>query len=122
MKLYDFAFSTNCRKVRALAYELGIPLEFVSVDLPKGAQRTPAFLAVNPNGRVPVLVDGDLRLTESQAILAYLGEKTGRLWPSSAAGSAGSLPMRSTGGNGAASGAFTSLVTTSSPIASQARG
>ena len=42
MKLYDFAFSPNCRKVRALAYELGIPLEFVSVDLPKGAQRTPA--------------------------------------------------------------------------------
>lgn len=77
MKLYDFAFSPNCRKVRALAYELGLPLEFVSVDLPNGAQRTPAFLALNPNGRVPVLVDGDLVLWESTAILRYLAGKAG---------------------------------------------
>ena len=77
MKLYDFAFSPNCRKVRALAYELGIQLEFVSVDLPKGAQRAPAFLAINPNGRVPVLVDGDLVLWESIAILRYLATKAG---------------------------------------------
>jgi glutathione S-transferase len=78
MKLYDFAFSPNCRKVRALAYELGIPLDFVCVDLTKGAQRTPAFLAINPNGRVPVLVDGDLVLWESTAILRYLASKAGR--------------------------------------------
>jgi glutathione S-transferase len=77
MKLYDFAFSPNCRKVRALAYELGIQLEFVAVDLPKGGQRTPAFLAINPNGRVPVLVDGDLVLWESTAILGYLAGKVG---------------------------------------------
>jgi glutathione S-transferase len=77
MKLYDFAFSPNCRKVRALAYELGISLEFVPVDLPKGAQRAPAFLAINPNGRVPVLVDGDLVLWESNAILRYLAGKAG---------------------------------------------
>jgi glutathione S-transferase len=75
MKLYDFAFSPNCRKVRALAYELAIQLEFVTVDLPKGAQRTPEFLAINPNGRVPVLVDGDLVLWESTAILRYLAVK-----------------------------------------------
>ena len=48
MKLYDFAFSPNCRKVRALAYELGIQLEFAAVDLPKGAQRTPTFLRAGP--------------------------------------------------------------------------
>jgi glutathione S-transferase len=54
-------------------------------------QREPAFLALNPFGRVPVLVDGDLTLSESQAILAYLGEKTGRLWPDSAAGRAAAL-------------------------------
>jgi glutathione S-transferase len=77
MKLYDFAFSPNCRKVRALAYELGIELEFVSVDLPRGAQHTPAFLAINPNGRVPVLVEDDLVLWESTAILRYLAGKAG---------------------------------------------
>src|SRR5262249_27095991 len=77
MKLYDFAFSPNCRKVRALAYELGIQLEFVPVDLPKGAQHTPAFLAINPNGRVPVLVEGELVLWESTAIVRYLAAKTG---------------------------------------------
>ena len=59
MKLYDFPFSPNCRKVRAVAYELGIALEHVPVDLLKGESRTPAFLAMNPNGRVPVLEDGD---------------------------------------------------------------
>ncbi|MET0595987.1 MAG: glutathione S-transferase family protein [Polyangiaceae bacterium] len=77
MKLYDFAFSPNCRKVRAVAYELGIALESVHVDLLKGGSRTPAFLAVNPNGRVPVLVDDDFVLWESTAILRYLSAKKG---------------------------------------------
>jgi glutathione S-transferase len=72
MKLYDFAFSPNCRKVRAVAYELGVTLEHQHVDLPSGANRAPAFLARNPNGRVPVLVDGDLVLWESVAIMRYL--------------------------------------------------
>ena len=57
----------------------------------KGEQRELAFLAVNPAGRVPVLVDDGVTLTESQAILAYLGDKTGRLWPASAAGRAQAL-------------------------------
>jgi glutathione S-transferase len=60
VKLYDFPFSPNCRKVRAVAYELGITLEHEHVDLLTGASRTPAFLAKNPNGRVPTLEDGDL--------------------------------------------------------------
>lgn len=77
MKLYDFAFSPNSRKVRAVAYELGIPLDLVHVDLVRGAQRAPAFLAMNPNGRVPVLVDGDFVLWESTAILRYLSAKRG---------------------------------------------
>jgi glutathione S-transferase len=77
MKVYDFAFSPNCRKVRALAYELGIQVEFVPVDLPKGVQRRAAFLAINPNGRVPVLVEDDLVLWESTAILRYLATKGG---------------------------------------------
>src|SRR5688572_19644964 len=77
MKLYDFAFSPNCRKVRAVAYELGIALEPVHVDLVRGAQRQPDFLALNPNGRVPVLVDGDLVLWESTAIMRYLSASRG---------------------------------------------
>jgi glutathione S-transferase len=85
MKLYDFAFSPNSRKVRAVAYELGIPLDHHQVDLLKGGQHTPAFLALNPNGRVPVLVDGDFVLWESTAILRYLAAKRGgALVPTSA--------------------------------------
>ena len=72
MKLYDFPFSPNCRKVRAVAYELGIALAHVHVDLLTGGSRTPAYLARNPNGRVPVLEDGDLVLWESTAIIRYL--------------------------------------------------
>ena len=90
MKLYHFP-SPNPQKVTFALKELGLDCELVPVDLAKGEQREPAFRAVNPFGRVPVLVDGDLTLTESQAILAYLGEKTGRLWPTSAGGRADAL-------------------------------
>jgi glutathione S-transferase len=72
MKLYDHAWSPNCRKVRAVAYELGIELEHVEVDIFHGASRLPPFLAKNANGRVPVLEDGELLLWESNAIMAYL--------------------------------------------------
>jgi glutathione S-transferase len=72
VKLYDFPFSPNSRKVRAVAYELGIALETQRVDLLTGGQRAPEFLAKNPNGRVPVLEDGDLVLWESTAIIRYL--------------------------------------------------
>jgi glutathione S-transferase len=72
MKLYSLAFSPNCQKVLACARELGITLEVVPVDVFKGESRTPAYLAKNPNGKVPVLEDGDLVLWESNAILAYL--------------------------------------------------
>jgi glutathione S-transferase len=71
--------------------ELGLECEKVPVDLTKSEQRTPEFLAINPFGRVPVLVDGDLALSESHAILAYLGEKASRLWPTSAPGRADAL-------------------------------
>lgn len=76
MKLYDFPFSPNCRKVRAVAYELGVPLDFVRVDLLRGESRTPAFLARNPNGRVPVLDDDGFVLWESTAIQRYLAAGT----------------------------------------------
>ena len=89
MKLYDFAFSPNCRKVRAVAYELGASFESVHVDLVTGGSRTPAYLAMNPNGRVPVLVDDDLVLWESMAIMRYLSAKNGgALVPTSLRGQA----------------------------------
>jgi glutathione S-transferase len=90
MKLYHFP-SPNPQKVTFALLELGLDCEQIELDLAKGEQRQPAFLAVNPAGRVPVLVDGDLKLTESHAILAYLGEKTGRLWPASTGGRAEAL-------------------------------
>jgi glutathione S-transferase len=90
MKLYHFP-SPNPQKVTFALEELGLDCDIVPVDLAKGEQRQPAFLALNPLGRVPVLVDGDLTLPESHAILAYLGEKTGWLWPTSAAGRAEAL-------------------------------
>jgi glutathione S-transferase len=90
MKLYYFP-SPNPQKVRFAMLELGIECEIVQVDLVKREQRSPDFLALNPHGRVPVLVDGNLTLWESHAILAYLGDKTGKMWPASAAGRADAL-------------------------------
>jgi glutathione S-transferase len=90
MKLYHFP-SPNPQKVTFALLELGLDCEKIPVDLAKQEQRQPAFLSVNPAGRVPVLVDGDETLTESHAILAYLGETTGRLWPATAAARAEAL-------------------------------
>src|SRR5215472_11894637 len=86
MKLYDFPPSPNCQKVRAVLYELGLPFETVPVHLFKGETRTPAYLAKNPNGRAPLLEDGDFLLWESNAILGYLANKSGttQLAPTSA--------------------------------------
>jgi glutathione S-transferase len=72
MKLYNSNFSPNALRVRAVAAELEIPLEIIEVDFRKGDNRTASYLAMNPNGKVPVLVDGDLVLWESRAINAYL--------------------------------------------------
>jgi len=85
MKLYGFPPSPNTWQVRALAAHLGVPLEFEFVDLPKGASHTPAFLALNPTGRTPVLVDGDFKLWETLAIMQYIaGKKPNPLWPNDA--------------------------------------
>ena len=80
MKLYGFPPSPNTWKVRAVAAHLGIPLELVLVDLTK--PRTPDYLALNPTGRAPTLVDGDFVLWESTAIMHYLAnQKPNALWP-----------------------------------------
>ncbi len=83
MKLYGFAASPNTWKVRAVAVHLRIPLEYQHIDLTK--PRTAEYLALNPTGRTPTLVDGDFVLTESNAILQYVAAKTpNSLWPNDA--------------------------------------
>src|SRR5499433_4622580 len=74
MKLYEFA-PTRSIRVRWTLQELGVDFEAVSVDLRAGEHRRPDFLELNPAGKVPVLVDGDLVLSESVAIVLYLAEK-----------------------------------------------
>lgn len=76
MKLYQNPHSSNARKVVMTAKILGVPLEAVLVDLMKGEQLRPEFLALNPMHAVPVLVDGEFALPESHAIMLYLCEKT----------------------------------------------
>lgn len=78
MKLHQFPLSPNCQKVVALAYEVGIPLETCMVDLFKGQSRTPELLAKNPNGKLPILEDGDFVLWESNAMLGYIAAKAER--------------------------------------------
>jgi glutathione S-transferase len=83
MKLYGFPPSPNTWKVRAVAAQLGIPLDLAFVDLTK--PRTPDYLALNPAGRTPTLVDGDFTLTESNAIMQYLASRVpSTLWPDDA--------------------------------------
>jgi len=74
MKLYGFAPTRTIRALWMLR-ELDLDFEYVQVDLTKGEHRRPEFLAVNPVGKVPVLVDDDLVLSESVAIVLYLAEK-----------------------------------------------
>ncbi len=75
MKLYFHPASTTCRPIMLLAAAERIDLEYQSVDLFAGENLKPDFLAINPNGAVPLLEDGDFRLAESSAILKYLAEK-----------------------------------------------
>jgi glutathione S-transferase len=71
-KLYTWQWSGNCYKARLLAALLGIELELVDVDYLASAHRSPEYLAVNPRGQIPALVDGDRSFTDSAAILVYL--------------------------------------------------
>ena len=85
MKLYGFPPSPNTWKVRAVAAHLGVPLELEFVDLTKGGSHTPAYLALNPTGRTPTLVDGDFKLWESTAIMQYIASRRpNALWPDEA--------------------------------------
>jgi glutathione S-transferase len=75
MKLYHNPLSPNVRRVRLTAAVLGMTLEEKKLDFAKGEHKNPEYLALNPNGAVPTLVDGDFVLTESRAIMQYLAAK-----------------------------------------------
>lgn len=74
----------NGHKISVALEEMQVPYQVIGIDLMKGAQKTPEFLKLNPNGRIPVIVDrdnDDFVVFESGAILVYLGEKFGQLYP-----------------------------------------
>jgi glutathione S-transferase len=75
MKLYGDPGSGSTRRVAAVLYHVGTEFELELVDLFKGENRTPQFLLLNPNGMIPVLVDGDVVLYEASAINLYLVDK-----------------------------------------------
>ncbi len=77
LRLYDDPISGNGYKVRLVLTWLGLPFEYVALDIMKNETRTPAFLAINPNGRIPALrLDDGTVLSESDAICWYLAEGT----------------------------------------------
>jgi glutathione S-transferase len=83
IKLYSWPRSSGTRVAWALE-ELGVPYEYVELDPKKQEHRSPKYLAINPQGKVPALVDGEQRFFESGAILLHLGYKYGverNLWP-----------------------------------------
>ena len=88
IKLYGQFLSRAPRCLWAVE-EIGVEYEHISVSQMNGETQTPEFLAVNPNGKVPALVDGDLHLFESMAINLYLAQKYGKsLWPADQNGQA----------------------------------
>jgi GST-like protein len=85
MLTFYFNGSPNPTKVALFLEESGLPYEAIPVDTRKGQQFAPAYLAVNPNGKVPAIVDGDTPVFDSNAILLYLAEKTGKFLPPASA-------------------------------------
>ena len=81
IKLYTFG-TPNGRKVSIALEEMELDYEAITIDITKGDQNTPEFLAINPNNKIPALVDDDgTVVNESGAILLYLAHKTGRFTP-----------------------------------------
>jgi GST-like protein len=77
-----FYFPTpNGKKISIALEEMGLEYEIVPVNILKGEQQKPEFLAISPNNRIPALVDGEVKIFESGAILQYLGRKSGLLYP-----------------------------------------
>src|SRR3974390_2063322 len=80
LKFY-YSGAPNPTKVALLLEEAGVPYEAIPVDTRKGEQHKPEFLAINPNAKLPAIVDGDVTVFDSSAILLYLAEKTGKFLP-----------------------------------------
>ena len=78
---YYFNLSPNPMKVALALEEMGLQYEAVAVDTRKGDQFAPDFLTINPNGKVPAIVDGETTVFDSNAILLYLSDKTGQFGP-----------------------------------------
>jgi GST-like protein len=81
MITFYYSGAPNPMKVALMLEECGLEYEPIPVDTRKGDQHKPDFLAINPNGKVPVIIDGDATVFDSNAILLYLGEKTGKFMP-----------------------------------------
>ncbi len=90
IKFY-YSLAPNPMKVALFLEESGLPYELVPVDTRKGDQHQPQFRKINPNGKVPVIVDGDAVVFDSNAILLYLAEKTGRFLPPNTPAARGEL-------------------------------
>lgn len=84
MLKFHYSLAPNPMKVALLLEETGLPYEAVPVDTRKGEQHLPAFTALNPNAKVPVIEDGETVVFDSNAILLYLAEKTGQFLPEQA--------------------------------------
>ena len=80
LKFY-YSGAPNPTKVALFLEEAGMPYEAIPVDTRKGDQHKPEFLAINPNAKLPAIVDGDATVFDSSAILLYLAEKTGKFLP-----------------------------------------
>lgn len=91
MKLYGTPGSGNCHKVRLLLSMLGLEWQEVGIDLPRGEHKEPAFLLLNPLGKVPVIDDDGYVLRDSQAILVYLARKYDERWFPAEARAAGEI-------------------------------
>jgi GSH-dependent disulfide-bond oxidoreductase len=90
LKFY-FSGAPNPTKVALFLEEAGLEYEPVPVDTRKGQQFSPEFVAINPNSKVPAIVDGDATVFDSNAILLYLAEKTGKFLPPSTPANRGEL-------------------------------
>jgi glutathione S-transferase len=75
IRIHSFPLSGHAHRVELLASLAGIAHEVINVDLASGAQKKPSFLALNPAGQVPVVEDGNVVLSDSNAILVYLAGK-----------------------------------------------
>ena len=78
---FHYNLAPNPMKVALFLEEAGLPYEPVPVDTRKGEQHLPAYTAINPNAKCPAIVDGDVTVFDSNAILLYLAEKTGQFLP-----------------------------------------